>query len=138
MKIFKICTLTYSRYPLWHSLYHKNLIKSNKTEISLQLMRWIISGVSALWKVQNQTDHDSHQNNCSLKPKQSRDQRDTKDSKMDKGKKESEIFTDELSSWKPWFHIWPKESNRFNAAPTYNAGGKYCVKIFWMVSHFFH
>ena len=96
-------------------------------------MRWIISGTTALWKISNQNETDSSQS--LLKSKPSNTQRDVKESKMDKSKKESEIFSDEIVCWKPWYHIWPKDGgSRFNSSPVYNAGGKYCVKIFWMVS----
>ena len=96
-------------------------------------MRWIISGTTALWKLSNHHETESSQH--LLKAKPSYTQRDAKESKLDKLKKESEIFTDDVMCWKPWYHIWPKEaSTRFNSSPVYNAGGKYCVKIFWMVS----
>ena len=99
-------------------------------------MRWIIAGISTLAKLLNQAESDSTCN--MLKTKSSKEQRDTKESKIDKLKKESEIFNDELSGWKPWHHIWPKDpSSRFTSAPLYNPGGKYCLKIFWMVSFWY-
>lgn len=98
-----------------------------------QLMRWIIAAITALSKSCGHLETDS---SCTvLKAKASKEQRDTKDSKTDKGKKENEGCTDDMSGWKPWHHIWPKDPNsRYPLAPLYNPGGKYCLKIFWMVS----
>ena len=95
-------------------------------------MRWIISAISELWKIFN-TQHEPESNHNLLKSKPSKE-KETKESKTDKMKKESEIFGDELSCWKPWHHIWPKDlSGRHTSVPLYNSGGKYCLKIFWMV-----
>ncbi|XP_065057122.1 androglobin-like isoform X2 [Rhopilema esculentum] len=107
------------------------LSSSNDDVTDSELMRWIIAGISTLAKLLNQAECDSTCN--MLKTKSSKEQRDTKESKIDKLKKESEIFNDELSGWKPWHHIWPKDpSSRYTSAPLYNPGGKYCLKIFWM------
>ena len=95
-------------------------------------MRWIIAAVATLSQSSRQAETES----CLLlKTKASKDQKDIKESKNEKIKKESDIFTDEMISWRPWHHIWPKDPNaRYALTPTYNPGGKYCLKIFWMVS----
>ena len=100
-------------------------------------MRWIISAFTILSKLNRQADGESA---CLLlKSKPSKDQKDIKDAKNEKLKKESEVFTDEMIGWKPWHHIWPKEQNaRYPLTPMYNPGGKYCLKIFWMVRHLFN
>ena len=98
----------------------------------LKLMRWIIAAITTLSKTNRQVDAES--SFLLLKTKPSKDQKDIKESKMEKMKKESDIFADDMIAWKPWHHIWPKEQiGRFPLAPAYNPGGKYCVKIFWMV-----
>lgn len=95
-------------------------------------MRWIISAISTISKSYGHVEADSSYS--LLKTKPSKEQRDAKESKYDKTKKESDISTDEMSGWRPWHHVWPKDANcRYPLVPLYNPGGKYCVKIFWMV-----
>eukprot|EP00794_Sanderia_malayensis_P000438 gene438-1079_t len=105
-----------------------DLVSSCEAVADSELMRWIISGVTALYKIQNPAEQESSQSSFALKPKPSKEPRETK---QEKNKKESEVFYEEII-WKPWYHIWPKDNNKFNAVPNYNPGGKYCVKIFWM------
>ena len=60
--------------------------------------------------------------------------KDVKDGKAEKDKdKDKEKEKDgqlEDNYWKPWIHIWPKEKMK---GSVYNPGGKYCVKIYWLV-----
>ena len=55
-----------------------------------------------------------------------------KDKEKDKEKEKEPLVED--NTWKPWGHIWPKEKTKGSPLPVYNPGGKYCVRIFWMVS----
>ena len=57
-----------------------------------------------------------------------------KEKDKDKDKEREKDAQVEDNTWKPWGHIWPKEKTKGNALPVYNPGGKYCVRIFWMVS----
>ena len=56
-----------------------------------------------------------------------------KDKDKDKDKEKDKDALAEDNTWKPWGHIWPKEKTKCSALPVYNPGGKYCVRIFWMV-----
>ena len=58
---------------------------------------------------------------------------EARSSKEAKDKDKAEIVPNEELIWKPWQHIWPKEKNKNGVYPVYNPGGKYVVKIFWMV-----
>lgn len=44
-----------------------------------------------------------------------------------------DVAQNEDCIWKPWQHIWPKEKSKNGVYPVYNTGGKYVVKIYWLV-----
>lgn len=75
------------------------------------MMRCIIADVTNLFKLKPNVD--------------SIEGRYTKDLK--------DVAASEDSVWKPWQHIWPKEKSKNGVYPVYNTGGKYVVKIYWMV-----
>ena len=85
-----------------------------------QLLRWIIGQVTCLWK-----------QHFKVEPTEVKNTKDAKES--NKGDKDKEKDKDKDNTWKPWGHIWPKEKTKGSPLPVYNPGGKYCVRIFWMV-----
>ena len=56
-----------------------------------------------------------------------------KEKDKERGEKDKDALLED-NTWKPWNHIWPKEKTKGSSLPVYNPGGKYCVRIFWMVS----
>lgn len=95
-------------------------------------MRWIISQITSLWKLHFKIDLPE------VKTKETKDTKDKdkdKDKEKDKDKDKEKDGMVEDNYWKPWGHIWPKEktSAKGSALPVYNPGGKYCVRIYWLV-----
>ena len=92
------------------------------------MLRWIIAQITSLWKLHFKVD---------IPEVKSKDAKDGKEKDKDKDKeKEKEKEKDAIiedSYWKPWGHIWPKEKTKGSAMPIYNPGGKYCIKVFWLV-----
>lgn len=55
-----------------------------------------------------------------------------KDKEKDKDRDKDVFLEDNI--WKFWGYIWLKEKIKGSFLFVYNFGGKYCVRIFWMVS----
>lgn len=73
-----------------------------------------------------------------MEVKVAKETKETNKGERDKESKDKEKEKDkdalvEDNTWKPWGHIWPKDKNKCSALPIYNPGGKYCVRIFWLV-----
>ena len=77
----------------------------------VQIMRCIIADISNLFKLKPHMD--------SIEVRYGKDMKD--------------VVQNEDSIWKPWQHIWPKEKSKNGVYPVYNTGGKYVVKVYWMV-----
>ena len=58
----------------------------------------------------------------------------TKNKEKDKDREKDRDALLEDNTWKHWGHMWTKEKTKGSPLPVYNPGGKYCVRIFWMVS----
>ena len=69
-------------------------------------MRWIICQLSTLWKIQNASFTEAEMSQPLNVP----------------------------GTWRPWEFIYPREKSKTSHMPIYNPGGKYCIKLFWLVS----
>ena len=96
-----------------------------------QLLRWIIGQVTCLWKQHFKVEPTEVKNTKDAKESNKGDKDKEKDKDKDKDKDRDALVED--NTWKPWGHIWPKEKTKGSPLPVYNPGGKYCVRIFWMV-----
>ncbi|XP_073528793.1 androglobin [Phyllobates terribilis] len=81
-----------------------DLLSANEHLIGSELMRWIISEVSAVWRICNE---------------------DLTDKKAISA--EPPVVT-----WKPWEHIYALCKAGKGHVPLYNSYGKYIVKLYWM------
>ena len=87
-------------------------------------MRLIISQITNLWKLPIKVEPVGE-----IK-KDVKEGKADKDKDKDKEKEKDKDGQAEDNYWKPWSHIWPKEKSK---GCVYNPGGKYCVRIYWMV-----
>nr|DBA26857.1 TPA: hypothetical protein GDO54_011063 [Pyxicephalus adspersus] len=81
-----------------------NLLSANEHLMESELMRWIISEVSAVWKINNENVTDNKAASA-----------------------ESPTLI-----WKPWEHIYALCKAVKGHVPLYNSYGKYIVKLYWM------
>ena len=102
--------------------------------VFLQLLRCIIGQVMCLWKLHFKVDPiETVKGAKDTKESNKADKERDKEKDKDRGEKDKDALLED-NTWKPWNHIWPKEKTKGSPLPVYNPGGKYCVRIFWMVS----
>ncbi|XP_069625264.1 androglobin isoform X1 [Ranitomeya imitator] len=81
-----------------------DLLSANEHLVGSELMRWIISEVSAVWRIYNENVTDNEATSA-----------------------EPPVVT-----WKPWEHIYALCKAGKGHVPLYNSYGKYIVKLHWM------
>ncbi|XP_075718978.1 androglobin isoform X2 [Rhinoderma darwinii] len=81
-----------------------DLLSENEHLIGSELMRWIISEVSAVWRIYN--ENLTENKTTSTEPP--------------------------VLAWKPWEHIYALCKAVKGHIPLYNSYGKYIVKLYWM------
>ncbi|XP_077139190.1 androglobin isoform X2 [Ranitomeya variabilis] len=81
-----------------------DLLSANEHLVGSELMRWIISEVSAVWRISNENVTDNEATSA-----------------------EPPVVT-----WKPWEHIYALCKAGKGHVPLYNSYGKYIVKLYWM------
>ena len=82
-----------------------DLYSSNKHLLHSQLMCWIIGQLNVLWHMRHSLSVDVG---------------------GVEGDKEGSL------AWRPWEHIQPHPKGM--PAPQINLAGKYCIRLYWMVS----
>ncbi|XP_063773951.1 androglobin isoform X2 [Pseudophryne corroboree] len=81
-----------------------DLLSANEHLIGSELMRWIISEISAVWRIYNGNVTDKKDTSADLP----------------------------VLAWKPWEHVYALCKAVKGHMPLYNSYGKYIVKLYWM------